>query len=725
MNEPTLQLCLVLHNHQPVGNFDGVFEQAYQDSYLPFLEVFEPFADLKISLHTSGPLMQWLQSAHPDYLNRVAALVDAGRIEIVGGAFYEAILPMIPRRDRVGQIEQFTNWLTQRVCPQITGMWMPERVWESSLTSSIADAGIDYTVLDDYHFRRAGVSPDELHGYYIVEDEGRILRVYPGSEKLRYLIPFAPVESIIEHCRELANAHPGSVVVFGDDGEKFGTWPDTKEHVYERGWLREFFQHLTDNRHWLQTSTLAAATATTPPVGKIYLPDASYREMTEWALPVDRQIQYDEVVHEMEDQEWWPKVKPFLAGGFWRNFKVKYPETNQMYARMMYVSHLLQQSIDAGVGSNIIDAARDHLYRGQCNCAYWHGAFGGIYLPHLRNAIFRHLLTAERLLEQSSERPENWVEATSDDYNFDGRQEIRLANEQLSLWFSPQGGGHLYELDLMKIGHNLGSTIQRRNELYHAKVLQGENVGDDQAASIHDRVVFKQEGLDERLQYDDRLRASLIDHFYDEDVNVDALMQSKAMERGDFADGDYVAKIRRSAERVQVMMTREGNAWGVPLKITKGATLSPGRNQLELAWLIEGLPQDGTMHFATEFNFAGLPDGQDDRYYSAFDGTKLGDLGEKLQVDDAMGISLADHWLGVDLSLSLDQPAKIFAYPVQSVSQSESGFESVHQACCVVTGWIVRGDSDGRWSTRMRLSLQTDAAKTIEAFDQSVAVPLA
>jgi len=36
-----IRLCLVLHNHQPVGNFDGVFEKAYQDSYLPFLNVFE------------------------------------------------------------------------------------------------------------------------------------------------------------------------------------------------------------------------------------------------------------------------------------------------------------------------------------------------------------------------------------------------------------------------------------------------------------------------------------------------------------------------------------------------------------------------------------------------------------------------------------------------------------------------------------------------------------
>ena len=286
MNSPQIQLCLVLHNHQPIGNFDGVFESAYQDSYLPFLDVFEPFTDLSISLHSSGPLMQWLQHTHPEYLNRISQLVEAGRIEIIGGAFYEPILTMIPERDRVGQIQEFSQWLKNRVCNDVNGMWIPERVWESCLTKSIADAGISYTILDDYHFRRASVEEEQLSGYFIVEDQGRIVRVFPGSEHLRYLIPFSKPHETIDYCRQWAEKSPGAVLVFGDDGEKFGTWPNTKKHVYEEGWLKDFFQALTDNKDWLSTSTLNQAVATTPPKGKIYLPDASYREMTEWAQPV-------------------------------------------------------------------------------------------------------------------------------------------------------------------------------------------------------------------------------------------------------------------------------------------------------------------------------------------------------------------------------------------------------------------------------------------------------
>lgn len=721
MSDPKIRLCLVLHNHQPVGNFDGVFEEAYQDSYLPFLDVFEPFEDLKISLHTSGPLMQWLQSNHPEYLSRISSLVEAGRIEIIGGAFYEPILPMIPRRDRVGQIKTFSSWLEERLCPKVKGMWMPERVWESNLASAIAEAGIEYTVLDDFHFRRAGLKNEELTGYFVAEDEGQTVNVFPGSEHLRYLIPFAEPHETIEHCRELAQACPDSVVVFGDDGEKFGTWPNTKEHVYQDGWLQRFFQALIDNKEWLITSTLEAAVEATPPRGKVYLPDASYREMTEWSMPVNRQVEYDELVHDLEHDSRWEQIKSFMGGGFWRNFKVKYPETNEMYSRMMYVSQLLEKATEQGCSSVVLNKAQDHLYQGQCNCSYWHGAFGGIYLPHLRNAVYYHLIVAETLLEKVMGRDDAWVEATTDDYDFDGRQEIRIANDQISAWISPAKGGSIYELDVRQIGHNLGATIQRRPELYHAKVLQGENEHTDEAASIHDRIVFKQADLDERLQYDDRLRNMMIDHFWDEEIDVTSVQENRAMERGDFADGEYVGTIRRNPDRIQIMMVREGNAWGVPLTIKKGVTMNQGSNEIEIAYLIEGLPQDRKFHFGVEFNFAGLPDGQDDRFFSDASGEQLGHLGAVLDLKQSSQLKLIDGWLGLQVDLQTDKPGGIFAFPTQTVSQSESGFELVHQSVCVQPHWVIEGDEQGRWVCRMNLKLETEPSVADQPVDQAAA----
>ena len=711
MSHP-IRFCLVLHNHQPIGNFDGVFEQAYQDSYLPFLDVFEPYGDLRISLHTSGPLMEWLDENHPEYLDRLAGLVSAGRIEVLGGPFYESILTMIPRRDRVGQITKYTHWLETRLGCTIQGMWVPERVWEQTLTPDIAEAGIQYTVLDDFHFKNAGLDEGELSSYFVTEDDGHVLKVFPGSERLRYLIPFGAPHETIDHLRFVAEQRPGSIAVFGDDGEKFGTWPETKEHVYDNGWLQQFFDALTENRDWIKTTTLADAIESTPAAGKVYLPDGSYREMTEWALPADQQVEYDNITHEMQSDPRWQRLSRFVRGGFWRNFKVKYSEANEMYSRMMMVSRRLEQAEANGVAGETIEWARRELYRGQCNCAYWHGAFGGIYLPHLRNALFNHLIAADNLIDQAVGRPANWIEATFDDYNFDGDKEIRLASDRVVALLAPLSGGHLYELDVRAICHNLLATITRRPEAYHRKVLAGANQGDDGAASIHDRVVFKQEGLDQRLQYDHHPRKSLVDHFYDDAATIHQLVSGQAEERGDFATAGFEAKIGRSADRVQVKMTREASAFGIPLTITKGVTMSSGQPVLEIAYLLEGVPTDRTLHFGVEFNLAGLPAGADDRFFYRGDhDNRHGQLGTQLDLGDVDDLGLVDEWLGIDVHWSADRPTHLWAFPIETVSQSEGGFELVHQSVVVHPHWHVRGDAHGRWSVTMKLAMDTALAE--------------
>ncbi|SMP50182.1 alpha-amylase [Neorhodopirellula lusitana] len=705
---PNVHLCLVLHNHQPIGNFDGVFEQSYQDSYLPFLDVFEPYEALQISLHTSGPLMMWLAERHPEYLDRLRLLVEAGRVEIIGGPQYEPILTMLPGRDRIGQIRTYSQWIQRNLGVTPAGMWTPERVWESSLTTDVVDAGMRYTVLDDYHFQAAGMKAEDLTSYYLVEDQGRLLRIFPGSEKLRYTIPFRPVNETVDFLRDVAHRHPGAVMTFGDDGEKFGTWPDTKQHVYEGGWLRSFFDALTENQDWLHTVSMAEAIRRVPAAGKTYLPDCSYREMTEWALPVEAQETLEDVTHALEKSSEWPRLQEFVRGGFWRNFKTKYEETNEMYSRMMHVSTRLAAAEAAGMDGVALAEIRDHLYRGQCNCPYWHGAFGGIYLPHLRNAIFEHLIQADTLL-QDLEGTLETVTATAEDYDFDGQQEIKMSNEHLIAWLDPARGGRLYELDIRGINHNLLATLQRRPEAYHRKVLAGPGCGDGDVASIHDRVVFKQENLDQLVQYDQFPRKSLVDHFFDNEATLASVMSGESLERGDFVDLPFEAKLRRGGDRVQTHMRRDGNAWGIPITLTKAVTIDANSDKLSVTYLLENLPPGQPLHFAIEWNFAGMPSGADDRYFSDVDGNRLGQLGDAVDINDTRGISLSDRWLKLDVDLRCDRESNIWAFPIQTVSQSEAGFELVHQSVCVMPHWIITADADGRWAVQIEVTTRVES----------------
>ena len=744
---PNLRLVIVLHNHQPIGNFDGVFECAYQDSYNAFLDVFEQYPGISVALHTSGSLMEWLAVRHPEYLDRLAALVAAGRIEIVGGAFYEPILTMIPSRDRVGQITRYTEWLADRFATPVGGMWIPERVWEQSLTSDLANAGVRYTLLDDFHFKNAGLGEDELHGYYITEDDGKLLSVFPGSERLRYTIPFREPEETIAYLRPIAERQPGAVVVFGDDGEKFGSWPGTKEYVYHHGWLRRFFDALVENRSWLSVVTPTEALDQVPPLGTIYIPEGSYREMTEWALPTERLKEFIHLKHHWEHDGRWQEVAPFVRGGYWRNFKVKYPETNEMYARMQMVSGRLHELSSSPSNSNghrrtggfsdqsptpspndqsLLDQARAELYRGQCNCGYWHGAFGGAYLPHLRNAVYQHLIAADNLLDAAqgrglAEGDQPWVELTSEDYNFDARPEVRLASNRLMALVAPSHGGHLYELDVRAICHNLLATLTRREEAYHDAVRAGEREAGGDVASIHDRVVFKQKDLDQRLQFDRHRRKSLVDHFYDVNVAAESVANGQYEELGDFVDAPFEARLRRNPNRMRVQLTRNGHVAGRQVRVTKGLTLEAGGQTLEVAYLVEGLPPGEPVHFGVEFNFAGLPGGCDDRYFHDARRNLLGQLDARLDLKSVDYLGLSDDWLGIDVELSSDQPMHVWTFPIETVSQSEAGFELVHQSVVVHPHWIIEAGRDGRWSTTMTLAIDTSVAEKRRPLAEAVA----
>jgi alpha-amylase len=378
---------------------------------------------------------------------------------------------------------------------------------------------------------------------------------------------------------------------------------------------------------------------------------------------------------------------------------------------MMLVSQRLQQLREQGYSENVLADARRELYRGQCNCSYWHGAFGGAYLPHLRNAVYNHLIAADSLLDQVLSIPKSSIEGVAGDFNLDGRPEIQLRNDKLICLLAPAQGGLMYELDVRTICHNLQATLDRRPEAYHRKVLAGQHQQHGDVASIHDRVVFKQAGLDERVQYDHTPRKSLLDHFFVDDAQLRGIVSGQTADLGDFVGAAYEARLRRNPDRVQAQLHRDGRVGDLNIRITKGVTLNAERSMLEIAYLLEGLPQDRTLHFGVEFNFAGLPAGADDRYFQQGD-QRLGELGSQLDLQHVHHLALTDEWLGMSVHLNLSQAAGVWTFPIATVSQSEGGFELVHQSVAVIPHWHVRGDEHGRWSMTLHLDVDTHLAES-------------
>ncbi len=709
---PKVQFIFAIHNHQPVGNFEFVAEDAYQKSYLPFLKVLERHPTIKITLHYTGILYHFFEQHHPEFIDRLKKLVDEGRAEILSGGFYEPILAVLPDADKVGQVRMLSEYIQRKLGYAARGMWLAERVWEPHLPKSIADAGINHVVVDDFHFKMAGLRDDELDGYHLTEEQDGILRMFPGSEKLRYLIPFHPPEEAIQLLSGLRSTERNRLAVMADDGEKFGVWPETYRTVYEEGWLERFFTLLEQNSEWLETTTFAEYLVKEPPRGKIYLPTASYMEMGEWSLPTRTMKEYDDALAKVKTSPEFAGLKPFIKGGIWRNFLAKYSESNHMHKRVMMVSrkvHEVLAALDAqGVKRNA-EAARmlDHLYQSQCNDSYWHGVFGGLYLPHLRSAVYEHLIQAEYLADgiRHQQGPgsrvrgpvkksqASWLEIERGDFDMDGSEEAMLNSELINLFIDPAEGGRLTELDWKPRSFNLTNTLTRRREGYHDKIATaGKDKDVCGAKTIHERVVVKEEGLECHLQYDWYKRGSLLDHFLESGVDLASFMRSEYYEAGDFVLGPYTMKQQKRAGAAALVLERQGNVAGLAVCLRKEISLRKSYSEFDVKYGIENQSSEElNTSFGSEFNFSLLAGNAHDRYYdipghTLDDKRNLASIGETNNVKQ---LSLVDEWLRLRLTLAFSQPAILWRAPVETVSQSEAGFERVYQSSMVMPIWRI------------------------------------
>ena len=147
-----LKFLFGIHNHQPVGNFDHVFEELYQNCYRPYLEVLRDFPRLKTSVHFTGPLLEWIKINHPDLLKQIKDMVAEGRLEIISGGFYEPLLSFIPEEDAIGQIRMMNDFIQTEFNFSPRVLWLAERIWNPDLPRIISAAGLEYTILDDTHF---------------------------------------------------------------------------------------------------------------------------------------------------------------------------------------------------------------------------------------------------------------------------------------------------------------------------------------------------------------------------------------------------------------------------------------------------------------------------------------------------------------------------------------------------------------------------------------------
>ena len=660
-----LNLLLGLHSHQPLGNFDYVFEDAYRRAYLPFIDVLERHPDFMVTLHYTGPLLLWLKENRPEFLERLRELGKRRQVEFVVSGFYEPVLLMIPEEDRLEQVKKAADFVRRELSAEPRGLWLTERVWESELIGSLVRAGIGYVVVDDFHFKCAGLKGEELHGYYLTESGGKTLAIFPIDERLRYLIPFRQVDEVMSYLWEIKERGGRAAIIF-DDGEKFGLWPGTHRWVYEEGWLQGFFEAI-QKADWIETVTFSDFIAGNPPLGRIYLPSNSYFEMGEWSLPAERARDFRKLMGRLREAGLEGLASGFVRGGIFQNFLVKYSESNRMHKKML----LVRRDVEKLRGKKKFEAL-DYVHRAQCNDAYWHGIFGGLYLPHLRREIYRNLLRAESLFEGGSVRVQ--------DLDADGREGIYVRRRDIVIQVRPSLGGALSEISLFHPPVNLVDTLRRRFEHYHEGI--GEGAGGE-VASIHEIPKAVDERTRNALVYDDHDRLCFLDHFYDVLPSAEQLMRSNATDCCDFHLSEYSYRLVEGG----VELEKEGACSLGSATVRKRFQWERGLKAIYSVKYAGG----SRLFFGVELNLS-LPTPGVEETYLELGGERIG-TDRLCDRDGISSVKITDK-MGFSVLIELQPGANVRVYPVYTVSQSESGFDLTYQETCVVFLWEIEGGSE-------------------------------
>lgn len=514
---------IVFHFHQPVDNFDWVFKDAYEKCYKPLLAQIEVHPDVKFNLHFTGSFLEWYVENNPALIETVARLAKRGQIEILGGGYYEPIFAIIPREDRIQQMLKLRDFIKETFTLDVNGAWLSERVWEPHYPSFLREAGLSYIIVDDNHLRSCGISDTDAMYSYTTEDEGQVITVFPINQQLRYLAPWQAAWRAVDYLRSTISSAGDRLILFMSDAEKMGVWGTTQELCYQRGhpddnfvpYIKALFDHLewnVNNTTWLKSVTLSEYQGQYRSRGLIYFPNATYDKMEEWVLPTPSRRTRERLRKDLENHEL-PRseeILKFLRGGFWRYFLVKYPEVNNMHKKMLWVRTKLKTVAREVRAHELVNQAWDEIYKAQANDCYWHGQFGGVYYAVFRHSVYKHLITAENLIDSlvaGGAEPElssmTYPRVNFVDFFKDSKDELLVESANFNFYFSPDDGGVLFECDYKPLAYNVLNLMSRWEEAYHDP---GRVVVDPARKSmLRDHVIYEKQLLVPfaREQYED------------------------------------------------------------------------------------------------------------------------------------------------------------------------------------------------------------------------------
>ena len=353
--------------------------------------------------------------------------------------------------------------------------------------------------------------------------------------------------------------------------------------------------------------------------------------------------------------------------------------------------------------------------RAQCNDAYWHGIFGGLYAPHLRTELWRELIRAETIADGLQHGAKPYQTMTRLDFDADGREEIEITSPAFAALVKPSDGGTVEVLDFRPSAVTLINSLQRRVEAYHTRLTNAAQFA-AKVASIHDQTVAKEPGLEKHLKYDRWPRNTFRLLLFAPGKTHAEYEALQLAESAPFAGGDYKVeeaaadeiKLSKETPLLQVIAGVDAKSILNALKVLRFEDTERGFDagcRIDLA-LKGAAPADlGPVQFTVGLEMVVnlLAPNVPDRFIEF--------AGERKPLEwsgvvDGPRVRFADEWQDVAVEMEAGGANHLWISPIATVSESEEGFERVYQGSQILAIWNVTLGGNEAWSaeTVLRVS---------------------
>ena len=137
------------------------------------------------SLFMDGPTLEAVcKVARPLMLGKLRKAIEEGALELLGGGYYDPMLPLFPEALQSMQLSQHGKLLWKHFGIEPTGYFNSSMVWEMEMTDLLEEHRSEYALVQEASLQDALGRTTPVSGWYSVEDKGAFLKVVPVSEKL-------------------------------------------------------------------------------------------------------------------------------------------------------------------------------------------------------------------------------------------------------------------------------------------------------------------------------------------------------------------------------------------------------------------------------------------------------------------------------------------------------------------------------------------------------------